>query len=56
MDLRQLKQILFIDSSLYICNWEQVKNNLYDFLLDLTSTDLTIRKIEFKKKLLSYIQ
>lgn len=60
MDLLHLKQILFIDSALYICNRELVKDYSYDVLLDFPipteSIDIIGRRVEFREKMLRYIR
>ncbi len=56
MDLLHLKQILFIDSTLYICSRERVRDHSYDVLLDLPSTDILGRRVEFREKMVQYVK
>jgi hypothetical protein len=49
MESYHLKQILYIDSSLYICTREKDKEQSYDVLLDLPQDiDINLRKLSFK--------
>jgi hypothetical protein len=60
MDLLHLKQILFIDSALYACSRELVKDHSHDVLLDFASStesiDIVGRRVDFKEKMQKYIR
>lgn len=56
VELQQLKQILFLDSTLYSFSRDKDKDHSYDILLDLPpSPDLNQRKNQFKEHLYHYL-
>lgn len=56
MEIYHLKQMLFIDNSLYICNREVGKDSAYDILIDLPTTEIAHRKADFREKFQKYIR
>lgn len=56
MELQHLKQILFIDRTMYTYSREKDKDQSYDILLDLpANADLNLRKNHFKEQLYQYL-
>lgn len=56
MELQHLKQILFIDRTMYTYSREKDKDQSYDILLDLPANgDLNLRKNHFKEQLYQYL-
>ena len=52
----QIKQILFIDPSLYVCTQEEDKDHNMDILIDLPpKADLMARRLDFKEKMYQYL-
>jgi len=57
VEVSHLKQILFIDSQLYICNNERSRDLTLDILIDIPSvSDIPSRKASFRQKLFEYLQ
>lgn len=52
-----LKQIMFIDPTLYVCTQNKDKDSSLDILIDLPmERDMTLRKLEFRHKLHEYLK